>query len=79
MAPSNAHDAYWMIQQAIKSEDPVIFMEPKAKYWMKGEVDTSLTVDIGSARIAREGTDVTVLAYAAMVPVAPRTYSGVRV
>ncbi len=39
VSPSNANDAYWMIQQAIDSPDPVVFLEPKAKYWQKGEVD----------------------------------------
>ena len=36
---SNAADAYWMIQQAIASDDPVIFYEPKRRYWEKAEVD----------------------------------------
>ena len=41
VSPSTPNDAYWMIQDAIASPDPVIFLEPKAKYWQKGEVDTS--------------------------------------
>ena len=36
---SNAADAYWMIQQAIATDDPVIFYEPKRRYWEKSEVD----------------------------------------
>ena len=59
-----------MLRAAIASPDPVIFLEPKKLYWSKGEVDTSQTAHLGTARIAREGTDVTLLAYAAMVPVA---------
>ncbi len=39
VSPSNASDAYWMMQQAIQSDDPVIFFEPKRRYWDKGEVD----------------------------------------
>ncbi|MDX6339121.1 MAG: 2-oxoisovalerate dehydrogenase component beta subunit, partial [Streptosporangiaceae bacterium] len=39
---SNAADAYWMIQQAIASDDPVIFYEPKRRYWEKSEVDVEL-------------------------------------
>ena len=70
VAPSTPQDAYSLLRAAIASPDPVVFLEPKKLYWTKGEVDTSVTIDIGSARIAREGTDVTVLAYAAMVPVA---------
>ena len=44
---SNAADAYWMIQQAIETDDPVIFFEPKRRYWLKGEVD--LDADIVAA------------------------------
>ncbi len=40
VSPSNASDAYWMMQQAVQSDDPVIFFEPKRRYWDKGEVDT---------------------------------------
>ena len=47
---SNAADAYWMIQQAIASDDPVIFYEPKRRYWEKSEVDVSLGVGLGAAR-----------------------------
>ena len=70
VSPSTPQDAYSMLRAAIASPDPVIFLEPKKLYWSKGEVDTSVTVPLGSARVAREGTDVTLLAYAAMVPVA---------
>src|ERR687891_1340276 len=38
VACSNPSDAYWMIQQAIATDDPVIFFEPKRRYWAKGEV-----------------------------------------
>jgi pyruvate dehydrogenase E1 component beta subunit len=68
---ANPADAYSMIQQAIASDDPIIFFEPKRRYWEKGEVE--LNADLGgayplhSARVAREGTDVTLLAYGPMV------------
>ena len=39
VSPSNPHDAYWMIQEAIRSDDPVLFFEPKSRYWPKGPVD----------------------------------------
>lgn len=39
ITPSNPHDAYWMIQQAVECQDPVIVFEPKRRYWLKGEVD----------------------------------------
>lgn len=71
ITPSNAQDAYWMIQQAITCEDPVIVFEPKRRYWLKGEVDTSApTADPFSAQVLRRGTDATVVAYGPLVPVA---------
>jgi pyruvate dehydrogenase E1 component beta subunit len=68
---SNAHDAYWMIQQAIASDDPIIFMEPKRRYWEKGDVDRAATrLPLHSSQLLREGTDCTVVAYGPMVRVA---------
>ena len=68
VAPSTPNDAYWMIQEAIASPDPVIFLEPKAKYWMKGEVDQSAaSLPLHASRIARRGTDVTLVGHGAMV------------
>lgn len=68
VAPSNAHDAYWMIQQAIASNDPVIFMEPKAKYWQKGEVDPlALATPLHKTALVRSGRDCTVVGFGAMV------------
>ncbi|WP_144877064.1 alpha-ketoacid dehydrogenase subunit beta [Microbacterium sp. 1.5R] len=70
VSPATPQDAYSLLRAAIASPDPVVFLEPKKLYWSKGEVDTAVTVDIGSARIAREGTDVTLIAYGASVPLA---------
>ncbi|MBB3157645.1 pyruvate dehydrogenase E1 component beta subunit [Microbacterium proteolyticum] len=68
VSPSNANDAYWMIQQAIDSPDPVVFFEPKAKYWQKGEVDTEApALPLHASRIVRRGTDVTLVGHGAMV------------
>ncbi|MDQ1075131.1 2-oxoisovalerate dehydrogenase E1 component beta subunit [Microbacterium testaceum] len=68
VSPSNANDAYWMMQQAIASPDPVIFLEPKAKYWQKGEVDTDApALPLHASRIVRRGTDVTLVGHGAMV------------
>ncbi|MDF3045509.1 MAG: alpha-ketoacid dehydrogenase subunit beta [Ornithinibacter sp.] len=64
---SNAHDAHWMIQQAIETDDPVVFYEPKRRYWDKGEVGDGPDGPLGTARVLREGTDVTLLAYGPMV------------
>ncbi|UOQ59335.1 alpha-ketoacid dehydrogenase subunit beta [Leucobacter rhizosphaerae] len=68
VAPSTANDAYWMIQQSIASNDPVLFFEPKAKYWHKGEVDPAApAVELHQSRVARVGTDCTVVGFGAMV------------
>ncbi|AWI30023.1 alpha-ketoacid dehydrogenase subunit beta [Streptomyces sp. ICN441] len=70
VSPSNAADGYWMLQQAIQSDDPVIFFEPKRRYWDKAEVDTESIPDpLHAARIARAGTDITLAAYGPMVKV----------
>ncbi|GAA3730682.1 alpha-ketoacid dehydrogenase subunit beta [Salinactinospora qingdaonensis] len=67
-------DAYWMIQQAITCEDPVVFFEPKRRYWDKAEVatdaDPGSATPMGAARVARPGEDVTLVAYGAMVTTA---------
>lgn len=71
---ANPEDAYWMIQQAVHCDDPVIFLEPKRRYYEKAEVDTGASlaeaVPMGAARVARPGTDVTLLAYGPMVKTA---------
>ncbi|PZU40810.1 MAG: alpha-ketoacid dehydrogenase subunit beta [Microbacterium sp.] len=68
VSPSTANDAYWMIQDAIASDDPVIFLEPKSRYWQKGEVDTSArALPLHASRIVRRGTDVTLVGHGAMV------------
>ncbi|HEY3717603.1 MAG TPA: alpha-ketoacid dehydrogenase subunit beta [Jatrophihabitantaceae bacterium] len=66
---SNPSDAYWMIQQAIKSDDPVIFFEPKRRYWVKGELADEPD-PLHQARIARPGRDATIVAYGPMVATA---------
>jgi pyruvate dehydrogenase E1 component beta subunit len=66
---SNPVDAYWMIQQAITSDDPVLFFEPKRRYWEKAEIDESGEPDLPlhAARVVVPGTEATVLAYGPMV------------
>ncbi|MGH3263695.1 MAG: alpha-ketoacid dehydrogenase subunit beta [Trebonia sp.] len=60
-------DAFTMIQLAIASDDPVIFFEPKRRYWEKAEVDTagplSAALPLDQARVVRHGDDVTLLSY----------------
>ncbi|HEX2773931.1 MAG TPA: alpha-ketoacid dehydrogenase subunit beta [Micromonosporaceae bacterium] len=68
---ANPQDAYDMIQQAIASDDPIVFLEPKRRYWEKGPVELARPVTdaypLHASRVARAGTDVTVLAYGPMV------------
>jgi 2-oxoisovalerate dehydrogenase E1 component beta subunit len=67
VSPSTPHDAYWMIQDAIHSDDPVIFLEPKSRYWPKGEVDfAERGRGLHSTAVAREGSEVTLLGHGAM-------------
>jgi 2-oxoisovalerate dehydrogenase E1 component beta subunit len=72
VACSNPVDAHLMVQQAIATDDPVIFFEPKRRYWEKAEVDLGADpladpADLWRARVVREGTDVTLVAYGPMV------------
>ncbi|GGR67767.1 pyruvate dehydrogenase E1 component beta subunit [Micromonospora fulviviridis] len=68
---ANPQDAYSMIQQAIASDDPIVFLEPKRRYWEKGPVELDAPLaeayPLHAARVARPGTDATVLAYGPMV------------
>ncbi|GAA3279742.1 alpha-ketoacid dehydrogenase subunit beta [Dactylosporangium vinaceum] len=65
---ANPDDAYWMIQQSIESDDPIIFMEPKRRYWEKGEVNyDAAALPLHTSRVVRAGTDATVIAYGPMV------------
>lgn len=69
--PSTPADAKGLLASAIRGDDPVIFMEPKKIYRsIKGDVpDGDYTVPIGPARTAKEGTDLSIFCYGAMVPV----------
>ncbi|MFC5261432.1 alpha-ketoacid dehydrogenase subunit beta [Kribbella qitaiheensis] len=62
-------DAYWMIQQAIASDDPVVFFEPKRRYHEKAELDENAgaTYPLYKAKVVREGTDATLFCYGPMV------------
>lgn len=68
VSPSTPNDAYWMIQEAIASNDPVIFMEPKSRYWPKGEVELDASaLPLHASRVVRTGSDVTLVGHGAMV------------
>jgi pyruvate dehydrogenase E1 component beta subunit len=64
-------EAFTMIQQAVRCDDPVIFFEPKRRYWERADIDIAgalaAALPLDRARILASGTDVTVLAYGPMV------------
>jgi pyruvate dehydrogenase E1 component beta subunit len=69
VVPSTPHDAKGLLIAAIESDDPVIFMEPKRIYRaIKQEVsDEKFSIPLGKAKVLTEGTDVTVVAFGAMI------------
>jgi 2-oxoisovalerate dehydrogenase E1 component beta subunit len=72
VACSNPEDAYWMIQQAVDSDDPIIYYEPKRRYHEKGELDLTAAAaqrSLFEATIARPGEHVTLASYGPMVKV----------
>jgi pyruvate dehydrogenase E1 component beta subunit len=73
-APATAADAKGLLKTAIRDENPVIFIEHESLYGVRGEVsdDDDLLVDFGRARIAREGSEVTVVAISRMALSAER-------
>jgi len=68
--PSDAQSAYSLLRAAIQDENPVMFLESRILYAERGEVDTSLKMEIGKARVLQEGSDVTVVALGNMVNIA---------
>lgn len=71
VTPSSPGDAYWLLRYAIDSRDPVIYLEPKRRYWAREPVDTAAPgLPIGRAAVRRAGTDVTVLTYGPLVATA---------
>jgi pyruvate dehydrogenase E1 component beta subunit len=68
VVPSSALDAYTLLTQAVADPDPVVFLEPKSRYWSK-EAGTPGAdgLPIGKARVVREGSDCTIVSYGAMV------------
>ncbi|MEV6416199.1 alpha-ketoacid dehydrogenase subunit beta [Kribbella sp. NPDC051718] len=69
VAAGDPVDAYWMIQQAIATDDPVVFFEPKRRYHEKAELDESAgaAYPLFKAKVVREGTDATLFCYGPMV------------
>jgi len=68
VACGDAADAFTMIQQSISSDDPVIFFEPKRRYWEKAEVDLDATPPpLHSAQVVRPGSTLTLVGYGAVL------------
>jgi pyruvate dehydrogenase E1 component beta subunit len=68
ISPATPNDGYWMIQQAIRSNDPVLFFEPKSRYWPKGDVELDEDpASMHASRVVRVGTQATVVGHGAMV------------
>ncbi|MDI3315606.1 MAG: 3-methyl-2-oxobutanoate dehydrogenase subunit beta [Mycobacterium sp.] len=71
VVPSTPSDGYWLLRHSINCRDPVMYLEPKRRYWGRGVVDTGRPEPpIGRAVVRRAGTDVTVLTYGALVATA---------
>jgi 2-oxoisovalerate dehydrogenase E1 component beta subunit len=64
VTPSSPSDAFNLLVRAIQDPDPVVFFEPKRRYWIREDVDlTPNGLPLGKARVLREGTDVTLITY----------------
>lgn len=67
VSPSNPHEAYHLLKHAASRPDPVIFMEPKSRYWQKGEVDLANSGGVEGSKVLRTGKHLTLIAWGAMV------------
>jgi 2-oxoisovalerate dehydrogenase E1 component beta subunit len=71
VSPSTPHEAYHLLKYAASLPDPVIFMEPKSRYWQKGPVDFARGDETGGsptgAKVMRQGRHLTIVAWGAMV------------
>lgn len=71
VSPGTPSDAYSLLRASIEGPDPVVFLEPKRRYWMKEDVDLPVTSEpIGRAVVRRPGTTATLIAYGPMVSTA---------
>ncbi|HTY29628.1 MAG TPA: alpha-ketoacid dehydrogenase subunit beta, partial [Mycobacterium sp.] len=71
VVPSGPSDAYWLLRHAIASRDPVVYLEPKRRYWARDVVDFAEPAPpIGRAAVRRPGEDITVLTYGGLVATA---------
>jgi 2-oxoisovalerate dehydrogenase E1 component beta subunit len=73
VTPGTPDDAYRLLRDSIASPDPVIFLEPKRRYWAKGSLDPATSIGFDRALVRRAGRDVTLIAYGPMVATALET------
>ncbi|WP_367128865.1 alpha-ketoacid dehydrogenase subunit beta [Saccharothrix sp. HUAS TT1] len=73
VTPGTPDDAYRLLRDSIDSPDPVIFLEPKRRYWAKGSLDQATSIGFDRALVRRTGRDVTLIAYGPMVATALET------
>lgn len=70
VTPATVEDAYGLLRQAIESDDPVIFYEPKRLYWQTAELALPIKVEpLGKAVVRRQGADATIVTYGAALPI----------
>jgi pyruvate dehydrogenase E1 component beta subunit len=68
VTPATVGDAYSLLRSSIADDDPIVFLEPKRRYWSKDDIDLPVATEpIGRAVVRRAGTDATVIAYGPMV------------
>ncbi|MFA7668189.1 MAG: alpha-ketoacid dehydrogenase subunit beta [Burkholderiaceae bacterium] len=67
VCPATPNDAYGLLRSAINDPDPVVFIEHKAMYGRKGQVDTAQAIPLGKANVLRQGSDVTIVTYGSTV------------
>src|SRR5215472_15886985 len=71
VTPANPADAYGLLRAAIEDPDPVIFLEPKARYWMRQDIEMPAPLlPLDKASVVREGNDATIIAYGPTVQTA---------
>lgn len=71
VVPSTPSDAYWLLRQSIACPDPVIYLEPKRRYWTRGDLETGTpSLPFGRAAVRKPGRDVTVVTYGGLVDTA---------
>src|SRR5262249_53859870 len=69
--PPNPAHAHWLLRAALDDPDPVIFLEPKARYWMRQDIEMPAPLlPLDKASVVREGNDATIIAYGPTVQTA---------